>query len=52
MLRRLAKIVGYSKAPKRTFAVLHPLKAAKWGAALWLVKKLFSSDRKGRKATA
>lgn len=40
MLRGLAKLVAYSKAPKRTFAVLHPVKAIKWGAGLFLVKKL------------
>jgi hypothetical protein len=48
MIRKLAKVVGYSKAPKRTFALLHPFRAAKLGAAFWLGKKLFGGSRKRR----
>lgn len=40
MLKALAKLVAYKKAPKRTFALLHPIRAVKWGAGLFLLKKL------------
>jgi hypothetical protein len=45
MLKGLAKLVAYKKAPKRTFALLHPVKALKWGAALLLAKKLWEGTR-------
>ena len=44
MFKNLIKLVSYKKAPKRTFAFLHPIKALKWGAAFFLVKKLVESD--------
>jgi hypothetical protein len=37
MLKGIAKAVAYYKAPARTFALLHPLKAAKWGGIFLLV---------------
>lgn len=37
MLKGLAKAVAYYKAPAKTFALLHPLKAAKWGGIFLLV---------------
>jgi hypothetical protein len=37
MFRGIAKAVAYYKAPVKTFAVLHPLKAAKWGGIFFLV---------------
>ena len=40
MIRTLAKILAYKKAPAKTFAVLHPMKALKWGAIFFLVSKL------------
>jgi hypothetical protein len=40
MFRTVAKLVAYKKAPKQTFAILHPRKALKWGAILFLLKKL------------
>ncbi len=46
MLKSLAKLTAYSKAPKKTFAVLHPIKAVKWGAGLFLVKKLWDGLRR------
>ncbi len=45
MLKGLAKLVAYRTAPKRTFALLHPLKALKWGAAFLLAKKLWEGTR-------
>lgn len=40
MIRKLAKLVAYKKAPAKTFAFFHPIRALKWGAAFFLVKKL------------
>lgn len=47
MLGKLLKAGAYAKAPKKTFAVLHPFKALKWGAALWIGKKLYEGVRGG-----
>ena len=35
---KLAKMAAYAKAPRATFAVMHPLKAAKYGAIYLLVR--------------
>ncbi|HUG39380.1 MAG TPA: hypothetical protein VMM12_02790 [Longimicrobiales bacterium] len=40
MIFKLAKLVAYKKAPAKTFAVLHPIKALKWGAVFFLISKL------------
>lgn len=45
MLKGLAKLVAYRKAPKRTFALLHPIRAVKWGLGLLLAKKLIDGFR-------
>lgn len=37
MFKGLAKAFAYYKAPAKTFAVLHPLKALKWGGIFLLV---------------
>jgi hypothetical protein len=50
MLKALAKLTAYSRAPKRTFAFLHPLRAIKWGAGLFLLKKLWDGIRDRREA--
>lgn len=47
MLRSIAKAAAYAKAPKATFALLHPLKAVKYGLVLWTAKRIFSRG-KGR----
>jgi len=47
VLKGLAKLFAYKKAPKKTFAFLHPIKAIKWGAALLVVKKLWDGIRGG-----
>jgi hypothetical protein len=48
MLKSLAKAIAYFKAPKKTFLLLHPRKAIKWGGVFVLAKFLF--DRvKGRR---
>lgn len=46
MLKPLVKIFAYTKAPKTTFALLHPIRAVKWGAALFLLKKLWDGRPK------
>ena len=40
MIRQIAKMAAYAKAPKATFAVMHPMKAAKYGAIYMLVRGL------------
>lgn len=42
MLRKIAKLVAYKKAPVKTFVTLHPVKAAKMGLSYWVVKKALS----------
>lgn len=41
MLKTLAKLTAYKKAPVKTFAVLHPLRAAKWAAGFFVARKLW-----------
>lgn len=50
MLKSLAKAVAYTKAPVKTFAFLHPLKALKWGG-MFLVAKLVFDRVKERRAS-
>jgi hypothetical protein len=40
MLGKLAKMAAYTKAPRATFAVMHPVKFAKYGAIYMLVRGL------------
>ena len=40
MIAKLAKMAAYTKAPRATFAVMHPLKAAKYGAIYLVVRGL------------
>jgi hypothetical protein len=47
MIRTLAKLFAYKKAPAKTFALLHPVKALKWGAIFLIVSKVL-----GRKQEA
>ena len=46
MVGRLLKTAGYVKAPVKTFMVLHPMRALKWGAAYLVVKKVMEMQRK------
>jgi hypothetical protein len=55
MLKRIAKLAAYAKAPKATFAMLHPIKAVKWGAILMAAKVVLDkvtgpSEKKKKKA--
>jgi len=45
MIRRLLKLTAYARAPKATFALLHPIRALKWGAAFYVGKKLYQRLR-------
>jgi hypothetical protein len=45
MIRGIAKLVAYKKAPMKTFALLHPVRALKWGAMFFLGKKLWEGMR-------
>jgi hypothetical protein len=40
MIKTIAKLIAYKKAPASTFAVLHPLKALKWGAIFFIVSRV------------
>lgn len=51
MLKGIAKAVAYYKAPAKTFALLHPLKAAKWGAIFFLVGMAIRRTARRREAT-
>jgi hypothetical protein len=42
----MLKVAGYAKAPVKTFMVLHPVRALKWGAAYLVVKKLMGMQKK------
>lgn len=45
MIRRLLKLSAYAKAPRATFALLHPVRALKLGAAFYVGKKLYERAR-------
>lgn len=51
MLKGLAKGVAYYKAPAKTFALLHPLKAVKWGAIFLLVGMVIKRTARRGEAT-
>jgi len=38
MIGKLLKMAAYVKAPRGTFALMHPMKAAKYGAIYMLVR--------------
>ena len=48
MIRKLAKLFAYKRAPRSTFALLHPRKALKWGAVLFLARKLLGGRQERR----
>ena len=45
MIGKLMKTAAYVKAPKATFAMMHPLKAAKYGAIYMAVRALMKGRR-------
>lgn len=49
MVGKLFKAMAYTKAPKATFALLHPRRALKLGMLLWIIKKILGpSERAGQ----
>lgn len=46
MLKSLAKGLAYTKAPVKTFAMLHPRKALKWGAVLLFGKVAYEVGKR------
>jgi hypothetical protein len=44
-MRKLLKLAAYAKAPRATFAILHPIRALKWGAAFYVGKKVWERVR-------
>jgi len=51
MLKGIAKAVAYYKAPAKTFALLHPLKALKWGGIFLLVGMAIKRSARRSEAT-
>ena len=49
MRKRIAKGVGYTMAPKATFAALHPKKAVYAKAAMWLIDRVTPERRRTHK---
>ena len=41
MVKGLAKAIAYTKMPRTTFALMHPVRAAKLGASVWLARRIF-----------
>jgi len=46
MIGRVLRLAAYAKAPVKTFMVLHPVRALKWGAAYFIVKKVLGLQKK------
>jgi hypothetical protein len=42
---KLLKFAAFVKAPKATFALRHPIRALKWGAMLYIGKKIYHRVR-------
>lgn len=49
MFRSLVKALAYTKAPRGTFALLHPRTALKYGALFWIGKKILGGGRRHAK---
>jgi hypothetical protein len=45
-MRKLLKLAAYTRAPKATFALLHPIRALKWGAVYYVGRKLYDRARR------
>ena len=45
MIGRVAKMVAYAKAPRATYAMMHPFKAAKYGAIYMVMKRVMGRSR-------
>lgn len=46
MFGKMVKALAYTRAPKSTFALLHPRKALKYAAIFWVGKKLLGGGRR------
>jgi hypothetical protein len=51
-MRKLLKLAAYARAPKTTFAILHPIRALKLGAAFYVGKKLWERARQASERAA
>jgi hypothetical protein len=47
MVKGIAKAIAYSRLPRGTFALLHPMRATKLGVAMWVGRQIFGR-RRGR----
>lgn len=45
MWKRVAKAVAYWKAPKKTYALLHPVNALKLGALALVGRRIFGGSK-------
>lgn len=52
MLKSLTKAVAYWKAPVKTFVVLHPMRALKWGGIVLIAKVLLDRGKARRAGEA
>ena len=46
MLRGITKAIAYSRMPRGTFALLHPMRAAKLGVAMWVGRQVLGSRKR------
>jgi len=46
MLRKALRLAAYVKAPVKTFMLMHPIRALKWGAAYLIVKTALDVQRR------
>jgi len=46
MLRKALRLAAYVKAPVKTFMLMHPMRALKWGAAYLIVKTALDVERR------
>lgn len=49
MTGKLFKMMAYTKAPKATFALLHPRRALKLGMLLWTIRKILGPSERERR---
>ena len=48
MIGKVMKTAAYMKAPRATFAMMHPFKAVKFGAIYMAMRALTKGRRQGR----
>lgn len=46
MVKGIARAIAYSKMPRGTFALMHPMRATKLGIAMWVGRQIFRRSRR------